>query len=65
MKNFKIYLFFFLLCKMDQSKDLIDKFNLKLAKSIQLNKPIDLLAFEHALRIYVNKPQVINKWVNI
>jgi hypothetical protein len=50
---------------MDQSNDLIDKFNLKLAKSIQLNKSIDLLAFEHALRIYVNKPQVVNKWVYV
>jgi hypothetical protein len=45
--------------------DLKKTFNLELKKSIKLETIFDLNAFENSIRIYINKPQVVNKWVNI
>lgn len=36
-------------------------FDLKLVKSIECT--MTSLAFEHAIRVYINKPQVVNKWL--
>jgi tRNASer (uridine44-2'-O)-methyltransferase len=45
---------------MDSIQSLCKKFNLKLEKSI--NCDIDEKSFENSVKIYINKPQVINKW---
>ena len=45
--------------------DLKKTFNLELKKSIKLEAIFDLIAFENSIRIYINKPQVVNKWVNM
>ncbi len=40
---------------------LIDHFGLELEHEIDLKKSV--LAFEHAIKIYLNKPQVVNNWL--
>lgn len=44
-------------------KDLISIFNLNLVKSLCFNLSEQNIAFESAIRIYLNKPQVVNKWL--
>ena len=41
--------------------DLIKQLNLELIHSIDLE--VSPLSFEHAIKIYINKPQVVNKWL--
>jgi hypothetical protein len=46
---------------MDSVQDLCGLFNLKLESSINCLID-DLSLFENSVKIYINKPQVINKW---
>ena len=41
--------------------NLIERFDLRLVKSISC--PTNSVAFENAIQIYINKPQVVNKWL--
>lgn len=44
-------------------ENLISVFNLNLVKSLCFNLSEQNIAFESAIKIYLNKPQVVNKWL--
>lgn len=43
--------------------ELNDIFKLDFATSIDFGDNQEQIAFEHAIKIYINKPQVVNKWL--
>lgn len=44
-------------------QELLRTFKLEFESSFAFSKGPDKIAFEHAVKIYLNKPQVVNKWL--